>query len=327
VSGHADAETLAAFREELLSRRKAGRVSAHLAVCPRCAALDAQLAEVTAMLASSTAPPMPDALTARIEAALATEATARRAAAAAPNGAAPVGAVPAGAASGGQGTALGAGERGRGAQGAAGGRRPRRTGPGRSWLALRVAAVTAAVAVVAGGGYGVAQLLSTGSPAATGGSSTGAGAPANRPRIAPRMPAVGLQPRMGASASGTSPAPARVIRSGTNYQPGQLGAQASAVLTGLSPNAHSSASPGPTKAAPQHRPGDILSPGLQDCVAHVSGQLRPLLVDLASYRGHPAAIIVLPAANSGAPRALVVPAGCTPATVHILAAATLPRSG
>jgi hypothetical protein len=132
---------------------------------------------------------------------------------------------------------------------------------------------------------------------------------------------------MGASASGTSPAPARVIRSGTNYQPGQLGAQASAVLTGLSPNAHSSASPGPTKAAPQHRPGDILSPGLQDCVAHVSGQLRPLLVDLASYRGHPAAIIVLPAANSGAPRALVVPAGCTPATVHILAAATLPRSG
>jgi hypothetical protein len=294
-------------------------------VCPRCAALDAHLAEVTAMLASCTAPPMPDALTARIEAALATEAATRSAAAAAPNGAAPVGAVPVGAVPAG---AVPAGERGRGAQGAAGGRRPSRPGPGRSWLALRVAAVTAAVAVVAGGGYGVAQLLSTRSPAATGSPSTGAGAPAaNRPRITPPMPIVGLQPRMGASASGTSSAPARVIRSGTNYQPGRLGAQASAVLTSLGPDAHSSARPGPAKAAPQHHPGNTLSPGLQACVAHVSGGLRPLLVDLASYRGHPAAIIVLPATNGGAPRALVVPAGCTPTTVHILAAATLPRSG
>jgi anti-sigma factor RsiW len=192
VSGHADAETLAAFREELLSRRKAGRVSAHLAVCPRCAALDAHLAEVTAMLASSTAPPMPDALTARIEAALATEAATRSAAAAAPDGAVPVGAVPAGAAAGGHGPAApGAGEGGRGAQGAAGGRRPSRPGPGRSWLALRVAAVTAAVAVVAGGGYGVAQLLSTRSPAATGSSSAGPGAPAARPRPVPRRPPPG----------------------------------------------------------------------------------------------------------------------------------------
>jgi len=69
VRGHADAETMAAFREGLLSRRKAGQVSAHLAGCPRCAALDTQLAEVTALLTRSTAPPMPDALTARIEAA------------------------------------------------------------------------------------------------------------------------------------------------------------------------------------------------------------------------------------------------------------------
>ena len=65
MRGHADAETLAAFREGLLSRRKAGQVSAHLAGCPRCAALDGQLAEVTALLTRSAAPPMPDALTAR----------------------------------------------------------------------------------------------------------------------------------------------------------------------------------------------------------------------------------------------------------------------
>ena len=41
-------DDLAAFREELLSARKAAQVSAHLAACPRCAALEAQLAEVTA---------------------------------------------------------------------------------------------------------------------------------------------------------------------------------------------------------------------------------------------------------------------------------------
>ena len=73
MKGHADAETLAAFREELLSRRKAARVSAHLAACPRCAGLDAQLTEVTALLTRSAAPPMPDALTARIETAIAAE--------------------------------------------------------------------------------------------------------------------------------------------------------------------------------------------------------------------------------------------------------------
>jgi len=54
VRGHADAETLAAFREELLSRRKAARVSAHLAACSRCAALDARLAEVSALLTRAT---------------------------------------------------------------------------------------------------------------------------------------------------------------------------------------------------------------------------------------------------------------------------------
>src|SRR5215468_4095816 len=140
---------LAAFREELLSRRKAARVSAHLAACSRCARLDAQLAEVPALLTRSTAPPMPDTLTARIEAAIAAEAAARAATAA--DGAVAAGAPAAGARMP-DGAARPPGHR-------AG--RPARAhgGPGRSRLALRVAAVTAAVVVVAGGGYGAARLL------------------------------------------------------------------------------------------------------------------------------------------------------------------------
>jgi hypothetical protein len=308
VRGHADAETLAALREELLSRRKAGRVSAHLAACPRCAALDAQLAEVTAVLTRSTAPPMPDALTARIEAALAAEAAARPGTARAPAGPVPAGAAPAG--------AVPAGAVPAGAVPAGG--RPSR--PGRSWLALRVAAVTAAVAVIAGGGYGVAQLLSSGSPAETGASSGAAsgaaGVPAATPNSGPRMSGL----RSGAAAANSMARP-QVISSGTDYQRGTLAAQASAVLAAQGQAGQPTTRPAPSKAA-EHQPTQF--PGLQLCLDQVTHGQRPLLVDVASYQGHPAAIIVLPATSQARPRALVVAPGCTATTAHVLATATLP---
>jgi hypothetical protein len=312
VRGHADAETLAAFREDLLSSRKAGRVSAHLAGCPRCAALDAQLAEVTAVLASTTAPEMPGTLTARIEAALAAEAAARSA----------VTAVPATAPAAGAGTAAPGGVGRNGARDT-GGHGPSRPVPGRSRLALRAAAVTAAVAVVAGGGYGVAQLLSSAGPAATGASSGPAAAPAaKKPATLPRMSAGGN----GASAGSFAPngAAAHVVSSGTDYRPGRLGAQAAAVLAALSPAAHATASPAVPQPAPETRPSIPFFPGLQSCLAHVAAGQRPLLLDLARYRGHPAAIVVLPATAYAPARALAIPPGCTAAHPRILATAPLP---
>src|SRR5215471_20783538 len=77
---HPDDETIAAFREDLLPARKAARISAHLAECPRCAEVDAQLAAVTAALARTPTPPMPASLAARLDAALAAEVAARSAA-------------------------------------------------------------------------------------------------------------------------------------------------------------------------------------------------------------------------------------------------------
>ena len=71
MRGHPDGETIAAFREDLLPARKAGRIAAHLAECPRCAEVDAQLAAVTAALARTPTPPMPASLAARLDAALA----------------------------------------------------------------------------------------------------------------------------------------------------------------------------------------------------------------------------------------------------------------
>jgi hypothetical protein len=120
--------------------------------------------------------------------------------------------------------------------------------------------------------------------------------------------------------------PARVITSGTDYQPARLADQASAVLVEFGPDVHASARPAPSVAAPQNQPNGLF-PGLRACIAHVAGGQRPLLVDVAQYQGRPAAIIVLPGTAGGRPRALVVPAGCTATTARILATATLPRSG
>jgi len=325
VRGHADAATLAAFREELLSARKAAQVSAHLAACPRCAALEAQLAEVTTLLNRATAPPMPEALTARIQAALAAEAAARTPATApAP---APVPAMSG--AAGHNGMRDGNGHR----AGEDAGHRAGWRGHDRSWLALRVAAVTAAVAVIAGGGYGVSQLLSGGSSAVNGAAGSGAAAAPNIKKIpgpaAPRMSAGGINPLPG-SASGASDngnlnttAPL-VISSGTNYRRATLGTQASSVLKHLPHSAQSSSLPAPL--APVKNQATYF-PDLQACLIHIGQGQRPQLVDLAKYRGHPALIVVLPSPNGGRPHALAIAPGCNSATAHVLATALLPRTG
>ena len=179
-------ETIAAFREDLLPARRAARIAAHLAECPRCAEVDAQLAAVTAALARTPTPPMPASLTARLDAALAAEVAARSAAGASPGhadsaeGAAPAGppiaprppiaappadrtALPAG-----RGPGTGPGHAGPRADQAGG---PGRGGPGRragrpragSRLSLRIAAVAAAVVVLAGGGYAISRVVCGGS--------------------------------------------------------------------------------------------------------------------------------------------------------------------
>ena len=310
MRGHADAETLAAFREELLSRRKAARVSAHLAACSRCAGLDAQLTEVSALLTASTAPPMPDALTARIAAAIAAEAAARAATTADHAVATADGTVAVGAAGG------GTGPHDRAARPARPSRAP--SGPGRARLALRVAAVTAAVVVVAGGGYGVARLLTANPESATSAGAGNEAAPAAGGHGAASEKTPG---GLGAPSAARSAPTARIVSSGTNYQPGQLKTQVSAVLTqhraGASAAAGFSQANQPTASAPP----------VPACVPHVTGGKRPLLVDLAKYRGRPATVIVIPGATSGTLRALVVAGTCPAATGRVLATTTFPGSG
>lgn len=304
MKGHVDAGTLAAYREGLLARRRAARVSAHLAGCPRCAETGEQLANITATLAASPAPPMPAGLAARIGAALAAEVASRvtgGAAHAEPAGhTEPAGdAEPAGAA------------RRPAPAGHSGHRRP----PIRSRVALRVAAVTAAVAVLAGGVYGLV-LLSQGGTTATSGSSLAEG-------TAGRMMRPGKVHAHAPAAAGPhkEPSVGHVISSGTRYQPRRLAAQAREVLA-RHPDAGIPAMGLPSAGS---RSLSLDFGSLASCVRRVSGGQRPRLVDLATYAGRPAAVIMIPAGTSV--RVVVVGTGCSAARSDVIARTTLPGAG
>jgi len=325
VSGHVDSETLAAFREELLPRRKARQVAAHLAHCAQCAGLDAQLADLPGLLARTSAPPMPDALTARIEAALAAEAAARSMPA------------PAGAAAETAGTAAeapGGADAGAAAPtqpgNAAGGRRRRARGarpapaPDRSRLALRIAAAAAAVVVVGGGGYGVTRLLSGGG---AGPASTASGGSVRAPeagRAAPSQREAGT-PEHGAASAGSSGSKARsalespsasapMLSSGINYRTDQLKTQVQATLARVRGKA-----PSPIPSSPMNGTSVLTS-----CLKRVAGNQRPLLVDTARYNGSPATIIVLTTTSAKTLRVVVVGPRCSATQTGLITSTVIP---
>jgi hypothetical protein len=328
VRGHADAQQLAAFREGLLPARKAAKIATHLSSCPRCAEVDAQLAAVTTILAHTPAPPMPASLAARLDAALAAEIARPPVAASPPDAAAsPAGAAPPAddasqpAATSPPGAASPPGaDSPVGAAGPASGRDAagRRARPSRSpWrLTPRLAAAAAAVVLVAGGGYAIARVALAGNSSeqtSSAGSSASRSAPngstaARAPEAAP-----------GAAIRGGLP----LVASGTNYQPGQLPAQVSAVLKRYPA---SEGSPGrPTVASPVSPQSAF--PQLNACVSHLAGGQRPRLVDNARYGTRPAAVIVVPVPGTATLRVWVVGPGCTGQGGDVIARFSMPAPG
>jgi hypothetical protein len=69
MNGHIDADGLAEFRVGLITGRRQREIAAHLATCAQCASLADRLAEVSMLLAAVPAPAMPDAVSARLQAA------------------------------------------------------------------------------------------------------------------------------------------------------------------------------------------------------------------------------------------------------------------
>jgi hypothetical protein len=311
VTRHPDPGVLAECREGLLGRRRSARIRAHVAGCPHCASLDAGLAEVTALLASSPAPSMPSHLIARLDSALAAEAASRpQPADAAPAGASgdPAGTFPGGTTPQPDRPGPAPGDSNHGWRP---GRRPARSaGPARRRPTV-LGAAAAGVIVLAGAGYGLASLAQQ-----PGGAAASSGASAGR--------ASGGAPGSGHSAAqnGAIAGPAkagpgstlRVIHSGTDYQPGTLAHQAQNALDSRFA-ASSGLAPGTGSAR------------LQSCVMLITGGASARLVDVAHYRGQPATIIVR-APSAGKPGQIwVAGPACSAQHRDILAHTSLPSSG
>jgi hypothetical protein len=222
---HPDIDVLAEFRAGLITGRRGARITAHLAGCDRCTALDDQLAGVSVLLASVPAPAMPDRVARQLDTVLAAEVAGRDHA-----------------------------ERARG-DGAAESPAPRRPGGHRGFrlLSLRVLAPVAAVVVLAAGGYGLSRLVgpasqTTASTAA--GSTTRAATPSAAPSVAGSAKSAG---RANVPAAG----PARitpgivVVTSTTNISRANLAQQVRTVLL-VSP------APGSTRAATAQLRGCVL---------------------------------------------------------------------
>lgn len=319
MRGHVDAEDLALGQEGLLGRRQAARIRAHLARCASCARVNAELAELPALLARMPVPPMPAHVATLIDAALSAEAgrpALPDAAAAGTDDAAPDTARSPAASPATPPSTRPSTPRARstrpGSAGPPG--RPRRRPVLRSPVTARILAGAAVAVVLGGGGYAVAQLgASSGSNSTSSAGSAGAGAGAGAPAASPafRAPA-------GAVRNGTG---LSLISSGTNYLPRHLAAQAAAVLAG-----HQRPDTGSTVPVPSTGQEPFRSTVLRACVARIAGDLPPRLVDQAQYQGKPATIIITAAAGKPA-QVWVVGPGCSGSDSDLLNHAPLSGAG
>jgi hypothetical protein len=324
MTRHVGAEALARYREGDLGGRRSSRIRAHLAGCARCAALDEDLAGVSAMLASAPRPAIPQQVTTRIQAALMAEA-ARRAQPGA--GLDPAGPEPARPSV----RPAGPGQPGR----------PRHAGPagsGRRWrlpelrsaVAARALAVAAAVAVVAGGIYGTVQLA--------GGTNGASSSTASGSAAGVRRGTASLAPPQPYNSAG-QPATFTPVSTGLNFQPELLKSQVRGEL-----QRHSSISSPAPGALPEHSgqsgtraglkqssPGSGSFAGIQlaalrGCVARIAAGRAVRLVDVDQYQGKPATIIVV-AAPAGGSQVWVVGPGCSRSDSDVIAQASLSGAG
>ena len=304
MNDHADFDLIAAFREGLLDQEGGELVGHHLGSCALCAERRAALDEVTTRLADDPTPPLPPQLAQRLDAALAAEIAVahREATAAARNGTqdtepvtepvtAPAPAPPHV-------------------------RRPHATRhskePARRRLAaamLRPLAAAAAVLVVAGGGYLAFRAFAPGSSSApsavrpaTSLGAPGGGRASQHPMVEPQGPTGGVA--------------VLTVTSGTSYQATSLRADAVNVLRRYASSLQSPGKARDTTAQPFGTP-------LSGCLQRVSQGRKPLIVDQATYQGHPARVIIAPANASSSGQVWVVGSRCSASTSDVIAQSRL----
>lgn len=303
---HPDAAALAEYREGLARGLRGRRLAAHVASCPRCASVSNQLAAVSSTLASAPTPELPDAVTRRITAALAAEAALRTEAAPAAHAASTAAVGPEAAASEPVPT------------GATTGPRPPRRARGRRWLRPAVLASAAAACVVLFGGLYLLNVVrfsagSSSSSAASGSKSS----PVSGAAAAPVPAAGNAGGPLGGRAAGT---PLKTVftitTTGIRYEPATLAAQVRAQLAANSAE-HTQPSPGNAPLASPNTPGAVPSTTVTACVLHLTGQMRPSLVDRATYAGEPVYVIAVP------DHVWVAGRDCTASDPHLIASIRL----
>jgi hypothetical protein len=329
VTRHFDAEMLARYDEGDLRPWQSWRIRVHLSRCAQCAALNSELAGVSALLASVPEPPMPQHLYVRIEVALAHEAAVRAA-----SGQDTVTAVhPATAAGSATATAGqelspakpqpdGQGDWERGSA-----RHRRRTrwrlpkwSAGGPQVALRVATAAAALLVVGVGSYELTQH--------TGGTSSAPSAPRAAP-AAGAAPSVGYGPLLKYLYSGRARTITPILTH-TNFTPGRLRSQLSRIPGTppgaqspiAAPNARSSAAPSNAKTF-----GNIPVSNLDGCVNRIAAGNLVVLVDVAEFQGKPAIIIVIEGSGAGPGQFWVVGTGCSAGSSDVLDHGALSAGG
>jgi len=203
---HVDADALAEFRAGLITGRRGAKIAAHLASCDRCAALDGQLAGVSALLAAIPAPVVPGHVALRLDTVLAAEVASRN--------------DP---------------ERARREPSPQTGVSARRTGSRRFRLpsprVLTPVAAAAAV-VLAAGGYGLSLLASgPGNQFAASSAGSAAKAAASPKGAASRAAAAVPSPLPVSGSHRMSLAGFAVVTSPADFQPAGLGQQVAAAIT------------------------------------------------------------------------------------------------
>jgi hypothetical protein len=329
---HPDAAALAEYQAGLAGGRRGRRLAAHVANCARCASVSEQLAAVSSALASAPVPPLPEAVESRITAALAAEAgrTAEAATTAEtmPAETVPAETVPAetmpaeGSSTEGPATTeephhtapkqlsgLSSSQRTRGntgprrSRGDASGPPRRARGGRRLRPAVLASGVAAACLVVFGAVFGLVHLSS--GPSSSSAASSSHSSPVSGPNVA----APAAEPAGGHAAGSAEKATFTVTNSGTQYEPATLAAQ---VRTKLAAKSTGTPSPAGLRLA-------TTSPSAQlaGCVLHLTGQVRPSLVDSATYQGKPAYVIAVP------DHVWVVGPECTASDSHLIASIVL----
>jgi hypothetical protein len=306
MTRHASAEELALLAEGELRRRKAAKVSAHVAVCTQCTQVRAELTAVPAVLSGVPYPPLPVAVSVQVEAAIRVEVNRRISEA--PATEAERGLLPAR-------------------------RRRQRAGavqrgwhlPGLSVPATRLVAAGGAVVLVGGGGYLVASNLTSG----VGTSSSPSAAPpsTNQPMTA------------GPNVTYGNPGSQHTIHSvssSMNFVPKQLRAQVldayhEAQVKGEAGNVSlgrpGAPAAGPLQASPQQGNAQASGGGvgtrLAGCMKAVADGRMVLLLDFAKYDGKPAMIVVLGSTGTTQAEVIVTTDGCSATASDVLTRAPL----